>query len=111
MAQREEQLVNFLRNKHRGRFVEDQDLCAAEQDLQNLDPLTHTDAELGRWYVEVDVCADRLGELVDLFPGGVEVDAVPVGGFGTEDDVLEHSEIVGEHEVLMHHADARRDCF
>jgi hypothetical protein len=25
---------------------------------------------------------------------------------GAEDDVLEHGEVVGQHEVLVHHADA-----
>ena len=29
--------------------------------------------------------------------------------FGAEDDVFQHREIVDQHEMLMHHADAERD--
>ena len=40
---------------------------------------------------------------------GLDVEAAPAGGLGAEHDVLEHGQVVGEHEVLVHHADAGGD--
>ena len=40
----------------------------------------------------------------------MHVDLDAFARFGAEDDVLENREVVGQHEVLEHHADARSDC-
>jgi len=41
--------------------------------------------------------------------GGAEVEPAEAAGLGAEHDVLQHGEVVGEHEVLVHHADAGGD--
>ena len=61
LAQVAEELVDLLRHQHRGRLVEDDDLGAAVEDLEDLHALALADAEL-------------LDQLV-----GVEVEAVGVG--------------------------------
>src|SRR5262249_12635938 len=47
-----------------------------------------------------------VGDLLDLFTGGA-ADAVQL--LAAEDHVLQDREVVGEHEVLVHHADATGD--
>ena len=39
------------------------------------------------------------------------VDNSPAGWFGPQDDVLQHRELVGQHEVLVDHPDASVDGF
>ena len=48
-------------------------------------------------------------QLVDALAGGTDVDAAPRSGLVAEDDVLPDREVVGQHEVLEHHADPDRD--
>ena len=55
LAQRGEQLVDLVGHEHRGRLVEDQDLGAAVEHLEDLDPLLLADAEVGDQLVGVDV--------------------------------------------------------
>ena len=45
LAQVAEQLVDLLRHQHRGRLVQDQDLRAAVEHLEDLHPLPGADAE------------------------------------------------------------------
>ncbi len=101
-----EELGDLLRDQDRGRLVEDEDLGAPEQDLEDLDALPFADAQLRDQDVGVDPQSigvrdvdDRLARLV--------ADAVQL--LRAEDDVLEDGEVVGQHEVLEHHADARVD--
>ena len=106
LAQVAEQLVDLLRDEDRGRLVEDDDLGAAVEHLEDLDPLPGADAELLDQPVRLDAEAVGVGDPLDLGPG-VAADAVQP--LGAEDDVLEHGEVVGEHEVLEHHADPGLD--
>src|SRR5699024_9754710 len=46
------------------------------------------------------------GQFPDVGTGSA-ADTVPA--FGTQDHVLQHGEVVGEHEVLVHHADTVLD--
>ena len=55
LAERAEQLVDLLGDEHRGRLVEDQDLGAAVEHLEDLDALLVADAELGDEGVGVDL--------------------------------------------------------
>ena len=54
VAQDAEQLVGLLRRQHRARLVEDQDARAAEQHLQDLDPLLLADRQVGDQRVGID---------------------------------------------------------
>ena len=73
-AQRVEELVDLLGHEDGGRLVEDQGAGAAVEDLEDLDALPVTDAEVLDQGVGVDVEPVRVGDLVDLAPGGAEVE-------------------------------------
>ena len=77
--------------------------------LEDLDPLPVTHAEVLDQRVRVDVEAVGVGDLLDARPGCAEVEEAALGRLAAEDDVLEHREVVGEHEVLVDHADAGGD--
>ncbi len=78
------------------------DLRAAVEHLEDLDALAVADAEVVDQPVRVDVEAVGLGELVDPVARPV-TDAVQL--LGAEHDVLQHGEVVGQHEVLEDHPD------
>ncbi len=105
-AQGGEQLVHLLRDQHRGGLVEDDDPRAPVQDLEDLHPLPVGHAEPLDQHVRAQLETGLLGEFEDP-PPGLRADAVL--GFRAEHDVLQHGEVVGEHEVLVHHADADPD--
>ena len=48
-------------------------------------------------------------QLGDAIAGGRDVESDAGAWLAAEDDVLEHGEVVGEHEVLVDHADAGLD--
>ena len=101
-----EELVHLLRHQHRGRLVQDDDLRAAVEHLEDLHPLPGADAELLDQPVRLDAEAVGVGDPQDL-GAGLAADAVHL--LGAEDDVLQHGQVVGQHEVLEHHADAGLD--
>ena len=64
-AQHLEQLIGFGRRQHRSRLVEHQDLGAAHQRLQDLDPLLQADRQFADDRVGIDfeaVCLSEFGE-------------------------------------------------
>ena len=63
LAEVAEQFVDLLRHQHGRRLVEDQDLGAAVQHLEDLDPLALADAEVLDQGVGVDVEPVRLADL------------------------------------------------
>ena len=105
-AQVLEERVDLLRDQDRGRLVEDEDAGAAVEDLEDLHPLAVGDAEVLDEGVGPHAEAVRVGDLLDLLPGPA-ADAVQL--LAAEHDVLQDGEVVGEHEVLVHHADAAGD--
>ena len=109
LAQVVEELVDLLRHEHRGGLVEDQDAGAAVEDLEDLDPLAVADAE---------VLDQGVGSTSSPYASEISLDlgsraaSKPISRarrLAAEDDVLEDREVVGEHEVLVHHADAGGD--
>ena len=103
LAQVVEERVDLLRHQHRGRLVEDDDPGAAVEHLEDLDPLPVADAEVLDQLVGVEAEAVGVGDPDDL-GAGLVADAVQL--LGAEHDVLQDGEVVGQHEVLEHHADA-----
>jgi hypothetical protein len=105
-AQGREELVHLLRHEHRGRLVEDDHLGAAVQHLQDLHALPIGDAEPFHQHAGVDAQARVAREFEDplarLGPDAVQ-------RFGAEHDVLLDGQVVGQHEVLVHHADPGLD--
>ena len=105
-----EQLLRLLRREHRRRLVEDEDVRAAVERLQDLDALLLADRDVLDAGMRVDGQRVALGELADPLLGRpvVEEDAVP-GRLQREHDVLRHGHHRDQHEVLVHHAHARVD--
>ncbi len=66
--QRQQQL-SFLVRQHRRRLIKDQDLGAEGQGLENFDPLTLSDRQLGDWRVELNAQANPLQYIVDVGVG------------------------------------------
>ena len=109
LAQVVEELVDLLRHQHGGRLVQDQDLRAAVEHLEDLDALPVADAEV------LDQSSGSTPR-----PYASEISLIRASGrrrsrvralarLAAEDDVLQHGEVVGQHEVLVHHADAGGD--
>ena len=104
--QRGEQRLGLRRRQHRGRLVEDQDARIAVERLQDLDPLPLADRQradtrrrdrrAGR-----NVAASRACSLRARRRGRASATAL-----GAEHDVLQHRHVVGQREMLVHHADA-----
>ena len=101
-----EQLVDLLRHQDGGRLVEDQDAGAAVEHLGDLDPLPGADAEVLDQHVGVEVEGVAVGDLEDPAAGLGAVQPAAPRGLAAQDDVLQDGEVVGQHEVLVDHADA-----
>ncbi len=108
-AQHGEQLVGLLRRQHAGRLVEDQDLGAAIERLQDLDPLLQPDRQVVDQRVGIDRQPVGLREIGQRPARRREAVAQQRALLGAEHDVLQHAEIVDQHEVLVHHADPGLD--
>ena len=104
-----EQLVDLLRHEDGGGLVEDQRRRAAVEHLGDLDPLPVADAEVLDEHVGVEVEGVAVGDLADPAPGLGAVQPAALGRLAAQDDVLQDGEVVGQHEVLVHHADAGGD--
>ena len=103
-----EDLDRLLRREDGGRLVEDQDLGAAIERLQDLDPLLDPDRQVADLGVGVDLEPELRGQVADPALRLVDVEEDRVGHrLVAEDDVLGHAEHRDEHEVLVDHADAR----
>lgn len=106
LAQVVEEGVHLLRHQDGRGLVEDQRAGAAVEDLEDLHALAGGDAELLDEDVGAHAEAVAVGEFLDL-AAGLGADAVQL--LAAEDHVLQDREVVGEHEVLVDHADAAHD--
>jgi hypothetical protein len=99
-------IVRLLRRQHRGRLVEDQDVGAAVERLQDLGALLLPDRDVLDERVRVDREVEALRELPDALRRLVEVEENPGPlRLGGEDDVLGDRHHRDQHEVLVHHPD------
>ena len=105
-----EQLLDLLGDEHGRRLVQDQDVRAPVEELEDLDPLLLADADVLDPGVGVQGGAEPAGQLPHPLLGRVPVEpAAAPAGLGAEHDVLGHGEVVDQHEVLVDHADAQLD--
>ena len=105
-----EQLLDLLGDEHGRRLVQDQDVRAPVEELEDLDPLLLADADVLDPGVGVQRGAEPAGQLPHPALGRVPVEpAAAPAGLGAEHDVLGHGEVVDQHEVLVDHADAQLD--
>jgi hypothetical protein len=106
-----EQRRGFLRGEHGGRLVEDQDVGAAVDLLENLHALLGAHRQVVDHGQRIDVEPVAGADLAQLrFHGGalgLELETA----FAAQHDVIEHGHVLDQHEVLVHHADAHLDCF
>ena len=106
-AQRGEQAGGFLRREHRGRFIEDQDSGAAIERLEDFHALAFADAQVGSAGVRIHREAEAGTGLDQTGAGFAAMGTQRPQRLRAEQHVVEHGQVVGEGEVLVHHADAR----
>ena len=104
-----DELGDLLRGEGGGGLVEDQDVRAAVERLEDLHALLHADGDVLNFGVGVDGQPVALGDLHHIFARGGHVQLHALGGLGAEDNVLGDGEGLDQHEMLVHHADAGID--
>ena len=105
-----EELLRLLRRQDGGRLVEHEDVRLAVERLQDLDPLLLAHGDVLDPGGGVDCEAVAVGDLAHAPLGLAHVEEDPLAGrLLVEDDVLRDRHHGDEHEVLVHHADARLD--
>ena len=105
-----EQLARLLRRQHGGRLVEDQDVGAAVERLQDLDALLPADADALDLRGRVDreaVLRRDLAHALDRL--AVVEQHARLGRLDLEHDVLGDRHHRDQHEVLVHHPDPAVD--
>ena len=102
VAQHREELVRLLRGEHGGRLVEDQDVRAAVEHLDDLHGLLLRDGHVVDLLVGVDLKAVGVADLADSLRGRLEIELA----LEAEHDVFRRRQHVHELEVLVDHADA-----
>ena len=107
-AQDAEQLLGLLRGEHGGRLVEDEDVRAAVEHLDDLHRLLFGDRHLVDLLHRVDLKAVLLADLLDAPRRLLQAETPAV--LKTEDDVFGGGEDINQLEVLVNHADAVCKC-
>ena len=101
-AQDGEELVRLLRGEHGGRLVEDEDIRAAVERLDDLDRLLLGHGHVIDLLIRVELEAVALADAADARGRGLEIELF----IEAERDVLSGGEDVDQLEVLVDHADA-----
>ena len=97
-----EELVRFLRGEHGGGLVQNEDIRAAVEHLDDLNGLLLRNGHIVDLLIGVNVETVLVADLLDLFAcfGQVEL------AFKAKDDILRCGEEIDKLEVLVDHADA-----
>ncbi|MEJ2379320.1 MAG: hypothetical protein P8Y71_29335, partial [Pseudolabrys sp.] len=95
------QLCNLGLAQNGGRFVEDQHVKVAQQQLENFDLLTLGDVERAHARVGIEVEAGIARDLAHLLAG-----LACRAAAGAEHGVLDDGEVVDQTQVLVDHANA-----
>ncbi len=103
------ELLHLWRGKNSRRLIEDENARAAHERLQDLDSLLLADAQLAHVLARVHPKPVSLRRLRDLALRAGHVDREAARRLAAEDDVFGDRECGDEHEVLVHHPDARAD--
>jgi hypothetical protein len=104
-----EQALGLLRRQDRRRFVEDQDLGAAMQRLQDLDALLKSDGQVADHGVGIDLKAIILRQTLQRRPGRGQRRRQAPASLDAKHEILGNRHVLDQHEVLVDHADSRRD--
>ena len=105
-----EELGCFLCGKDGGGLVQDQDLGAADQSLQDFHLLLHAHGDVHDLGVGVHLQVELPGVFLRDLHGLLLIDEkAGLLGHHAQDHVFRHGEAGDQHEVLVHHADALGD--
>ena len=110
-AQHLEQLIRLGGRQHRGRLVEHEDLGAAHQRFEDLDPLLQADRQFADDGVGIDFEAVFAPEFRQPLADRARAFGEQRSAFGAEHHVFEHAQRRHQHEMLEDHADAVADRF
>ena len=106
-AEDAEEVVRLLGREDGGRLVEDEDVGAAVERLQDLDALALADAEVADPRVQVHLEVVLAPEALELGARSRQARLEQEAALDAEHDVLDDRERLDQHEVLVHHADPR----
>ena len=98
-----EQLIGLLGGQHSGGFIQDQNIRAAVQHLDDLHGLLLGHGHVVDLHVRVNVEAVFVADVLDLLTGVVQIQLA----LQAQDDVLRGGEEVHQLEVLVDHADTK----
>ena len=102
-SKHEEEFLCFLRREYRRRFVQDQDLRASVEDLDDLYRLLFGDGHFIDFLVQIDLETVSVYSLSDVLQDRLLVQLLLAGH--AEDDVLGGAEYIDQLEVLVDHTD------
>ena len=106
-----EELVDLLLSQNCRGLVQDQDLRASVEGLEDLDALLHADGDIAHLGVRIDVQAVFLDDFLHVLLGLPHIERnAALSGLRAKYDVLRDCKILNQHEVLVHHADSMFDC-
>ena len=105
VAQDGEELVLLLRGQHGGRLIQNQDISAAIQHLDNFNRLLLRNGHIVNLLVRVDIKAILVADFPNFADGGLHIQLF----IQTEDDVFRRREHIHQLKVLMNHADAQME--
>ena len=100
-----EQLPCLLRRQNGGRFVQDQNLHASDQALQQLDLLLLSYGKVPDQLVRLHVQVELVHRLLGDPDGLLLIEDRSLSGLHAQDNVLRHRQVGYLHKMLMHHAD------
>ena len=101
------ELVDLLGRQNRCGLVKYHDFIVPVEHLKYLHPLLHPYCYILNQRVRVNVEAVALAELHHLLPGVVHLKKAVTDCLHSQHNVLEHSKIVYQLEVLVHHTDSK----
>ena len=102
-------VVGLLRREDGGRLVKDEDLCVTREGLDDLDALLHANWQILDNCVGIHLEPEALSNLSHVCAGARKIEGTgKLRAFVAEHHVLGDREHRHEHEVLVHHSDARR---
>ena len=104
------QLIRLLRGQHGRRLIEDEDLRLTRQGFDDLHPLLSAHGQILNEGIRVQVEAETRRHLAHRAPGALSADNPRrAGRLETQGNRLRDRENRDQHEVLVHHANTRRD--
>ncbi|MNL21846.1 hypothetical protein D3C87_1431580 [compost metagenome] len=104
-----EEVICFGRGQNTRRLIENEDLGAAIKRFQYFDTLLAADRQLLDHRIRIDFQTVILFEPLQFFARTCNALGEQLPAFRTEHDIFQHGEILDQHEMLVDHADSRRN--